>query len=958
MRHTGLVLLAVLACSPVRAQELYEPMYRPGEARYDVLKSDHFDVIYQRGLEDQAGETAFILEETLEETRVLIGLRRVARMPVVLNNFNDRSNGYVTPIPFRQEIEAAAPKGAGIDPGFDSWMEAVLPHELTHALHAEVRPQLGFGGLLALFSPDLSRALNFSIPLGMTEGAAVYRESLVRPGVGRLHHGYFESRMRAAMASRRPWRLAQMLEPSAYTMPYDRHYVGGGYVFEYLSQNRKADFFARSLTIYNTWPFFGYGFALWKATGLPPWVIGKRVRSALGADVPDAPSASASAGLRLASRHGVNHYRPLWLDAQRLLIYADGYATRPGFYTINLADGHHRSLSTQSATEDRFATLSDDRQTVYFSRYEPNRFAGSQWTADLHALDVMTGAAHRLTSGAHLFSPAPAPGDALWAVRNRGQFTDWVEVLPRGDIRTVLSVPRAVIRQVSRSPQGDRVAVSAGVAGRSVVFFAVPTDAIRPNLEPALASDEAGFFDLSWSPDGRYLLFGSDAEGTPQVYAFDTATRRVLRVTEAPFGAFEGSVSPDGQSMAATEYRHERRDLIVKPFPPADAHAVPDSVFFSALGLPWMSMMASGPIGRVEGVRRPYRSGPHLVRPRLVIPVFDWEETVRTDDVDLGLAAGLALEGVDPLETWAYGLRIAHQAGRLWGEAGLETGKVWWRPSVRLYDTASSQRVLLSRSGGVVDTARVGREERGLEFAGVAPLLLRSNVFRTEATFRLSARLRQVRFFDRATGILDDFPSALAYATRGTLSPSLTLGYRLQSNARDLMPNTGWLLQSSSELDVVTRSGVRNGEPPPAGRAWLTTANRYVTTFPSANQALRIQAAVLTQNRGSIYDLDAFVPRGYEEDLYLGSGTFLKASGLYMAPLWFADTGFVVVPLYLEALFAYGFGEVLAEAGSDRRWSSVGAGIGLQLKLAQARLTLRIGAARQIESGKWVLTFR
>ncbi|MFB6099350.1 MAG: hypothetical protein ABEK84_09625, partial [Salinibacter sp.] len=61
------------------------------------------------------------------------------------------------------------------------------------------------------------------------------------------------------------------------------------------------------------------------------------------------------------------------------------------------------------------------------------------------------------------------------------------------------------------------------------------------------------------------------------MFAFDTKTAEVRRLTSVPFGALEPALSPDRRSVAFIEYQHERHDLVRIPFRPKKAPLVPKS---------------------------------------------------------------------------------------------------------------------------------------------------------------------------------------------------------------------------------------------------------------------------------------------------------------------------------------------------------------------------------------------
>lgn len=272
------LLLWTTGSAGAQTFSVYDVLYRPPDTRYLVLKSPHFDVIFQEGLEDEAREAAAILEDQLPATQALVGSSRTLRMPVVLNRFNDRSNGYVTAFPFKQEIEGVSIKGNRISARYPSWMWAVAPHELVHAAQGETGRGIGVGQVIRWFAPDLTRSINLWMSRGITEGAAVYHESRVQAGAGRLNDARFQMQFRAAMLSDRPWSLAQMLEEPSYDRPSNRYYIGGSNFFQHLATADSARFFRRMLRLHYRFPFFGNGIELWDATGRTPRQLQREFR--------------------------------------------------------------------------------------------------------------------------------------------------------------------------------------------------------------------------------------------------------------------------------------------------------------------------------------------------------------------------------------------------------------------------------------------------------------------------------------------------------------------------------------------------------------------------------------------------------------------------------------------------------------------------------------------------------
>ncbi|MEM1271837.1 MAG: hypothetical protein AAGI08_17440, partial [Bacteroidota bacterium] len=348
--------LAWLLAGSTAAQSVYSVEYRPRDVRYDLVRTGHFDLIYQRGIDTLAIEAADVLERAFDPVANFIGLSRRFRMPVVLNDFKDNSNGTVSPVPFVMEVEASPIKGKILSPTHRNWMEQVMPHELAHAVHAEVRPALGMGALLGLGGRDFSRVINFIGPPGWTEGLATYFESQdsTEAGLtGRLHFGVRAMEYDAGVSARRPLRLAGALSRSRYTQRFNRFYVGGARFVQYLSEAYGTEAIQKTLRTYHRWPYFGLGFALRLNTG--KWT------DELGAEFE--ADALAKLGERFAgqvfsdpevvwSEPGLNARRPRWLDGKTLLVHASAYDRRPGFYRVDVDSRDPNALAYESVTED------------------------------------------------------------------------------------------------------------------------------------------------------------------------------------------------------------------------------------------------------------------------------------------------------------------------------------------------------------------------------------------------------------------------------------------------------------------------------------------------------------------------------------------------------------------------------------------------------------------------------
>jgi hypothetical protein len=259
------------------------------------------------------------------------------------------------------------------------------------------------------------------------------------------------------------------------------------------------------------------------------------------------------------------------------------------------------------------------------------------------------------------------------------------------------------------------------------------------------------------------------------------------------------------------------------------------------------------------------------------------------------------------------------QASRLWGRTQIQTGRHWLRPRLTLYNEPTA-------------AGSVGIEERGAAFRIGMPITFERNVSLTQLQLQLSSAIEQARLINREGDALSDF------TTRWTLQPAAALGYRLERNLRDLIPRRGLVLRGATEIDLWSNRSGRRGA--------FASARVYLPFLQRSNTGVSLYARLLTQNRSAVLSATPMLPRGFD-DRGLTGGTFAALGAEVIQPLTFIDDGITLVPLYVKALYAYGFGETLHPVQSTQpRSSAVGGGIGARFRFFYAlNFDVRIGLA-------------
>ncbi|ABC45657.1 hypothetical protein SRU_2015 [Salinibacter ruber DSM 13855] len=964
-----------LAAPAAQAQISYDARYRP-QADYRLVDTDRFEWIYPAGADTTTALFENALRRSFQSTRSVVGTDGADfELPVVVDPISGRANGFVTPVNFRSHLFPAHPTFS-FGAKFDSWAQTVAPHELTHAMHFEIDSGVGLGGLLGLFSGDASRFVHGLAPRGWFEGIAVYRESHLEPEAGRLDAPLQVMKYRAALGSGDPWSVGEVMHGSVFERPSRRHYLGGGQLIEHMAQERgSTDFFRRATRWHHRLPFLGFGMALWMGTGQTPAQLSdsfldeekQEERRRL-----DSLRQAAEQGITdptvVAGTEGLHVRRPYWLSDSTLVAYASGYATRPGFYRIDVHTGEREVISHQATTQGRTYALGPDTTALYFARQHPDLLVPDATTLKTHRLNLRTGETRLVSETSGAFTPARAPGGPVWAARRDGSFSELVTL---GEERATLRAHRPGLRykQVVPSPSGDTIAVLANAGGTQGLYRFDPSTS---TLEPWLRFEGGSIYDVTWGPEGRYVLFAADPSGIANVYALDRRDGDVRRLTTVRYGALEPTLSPGRERVAFARYRHERFELATVPFRPDSPRPVADterdwaprggvltaSADSAAGGRAGAERRVSGtdgasqnglPSGRdaasLRAQSRPYEAWRHLF-PRSATPVLRgaWDLLgTSVDGENLGLGPGLKVSGADPLGRWAYNARGFYQADRLWGDVSVETGLVPGTPSLTVFNGP----VEAVRETGAGPSRLEAFELRGIGLGVDQRFLFQKNVYGTSLTAGLAGEYRQSR------PITTSGKAEAGFTGRATLRSDLTFKYRVQKNIRDLVPNTGVRLNASAEVDVLTPTGATPSQ------YLKQRVDVFWPLLSGHNTGLRTSASFLTQSRRSFFDVQSFVPRGYRDlsGALPGAGNYLRLGTKITQPLWYIDTGSVMLPVAVDALYGYGLGQAQYRVGSGagptlgERRASVGGGLGLRLRpFGGMSLNLEIGVSYRIDA--------
>lgn len=945
MRKFTAFLLLLLSFSLPSFAQFYPTQYRPPGQNWRYLSTPHFKLVYGRGNDSTAMQMARILETHYGPVQKLVG-GDLDQFPVILNDYNDRSNGFVTPFHFRSEIELPPIKGKTLNPQTGNWLQNVGPHELVHALQFSNLGNYNLPRFVSLFSPDLARSFHGAIPAGMLEGIAVEHETKgITPHGGRGHYPLFTNQFNAVFKSDRRWSMGQLMQLSSETRPFDRHYIGGYEFTSWLQDEFGPSTTKEALNYYMNYPFLGYGVALRHVTGLWPKQLYHRFENTKKKDLAGKDASNRGTELNIPYK-GREIRRPKWLSDSKLLFYGSFYNARPGFYSYNMPNGHVKRLIATNSVGDYRYDLSQDRSRMIYSYYKTDPIYDYTSKAEVVQYDFSNGRKHRLTQDGRVYAPVFS-GDRLYALQTRSASSRLVSLekadLPYRRIGEVVFPEHDQIIAVAPNPMNNKWAVVVNKSGRQSLWI-VDGDSMHQGLtqqQPDISFDTGSVFDPAWHPDGHKLLFSSDFSGTQQVYEFNLLKHTVSQVTNSTFNAFEASYSPDGHRIAFIKQDMNERLPVV----------LAQSNFYNKnIPLNLWQTSESGNVVQGSGIADSlisqsgnwesgdYSTGTSWLTPRTILPVFD---EISNQGV---YRAGFSLNSNSLLAEQSYTAELAYAEDRAWYDITYQNksfypgfkARLFSRPSYRFFQTGSP-------NGTIVNTLL--RQERSLALSVPLRVRLNQNVYRTSFFIEPEIRQSQVRYFE-----VGGRRNKSGFSNNTIANIYGQFNFRLQQNARDFQPNSGLILFAELErhLDSDAINFTAYGNNVSLFTRKQTGLNGGVFAFFSPlrkwNQSMRLGLRGITQS-AFIFDNQSVVSEGFSEPIFVGSRNLLSFNTRYTIPLTYVDDGGLLLPFYLSSIYLVAFSNTVTDPTFHNwyRGSRSVFGIGIRAWFRLSNLSFNIG---------------
>ena len=935
MRKPVLLFILTLSIVVARAQVVLEN--NPPSVKWYQVQTPGFRVLYTEGFEDQAQRVANSLEHIRDEAAESLGTKP-RRMSFILQNQSAISNGFVSILPRRSEFYAMPSQDYNFSGTLD-WLNMLAVHEYRHVVQYQHAIR-GFNkAIYYLFgSISLAGMAQVAAPSWFWEGDAVVTETALTPsGRGKIPN--FGLLMKTNLLEGRKFNYhKQHLRSYRHNIP--DHYVLGYYMVSYLRRKTNdADVWGRITARAWNVPFLPFAFsnAIKKETGLHVTDLYNEMADELSAEwKKELDGVELTPFDKLNERRNnayTDYLYPQALEDGRILAMKKGIGDIEQFVVFE--KGEER-VFTPGLINDT-GMLSAEGDIVVWNEYGYDPRWRVRNYSQVKTFNLKTGKRKRIGPRQSRYASAAITreGDRIVTVETDKHYQTRLVVLdtksgqvlktfPNPD-NDFLSMPRwsedgKMIVVLRTKPEGRTISVIDFESGNSRDLLPVSQE----NVGYPLLHD-------------RYVIFNSPASGIDNIYGVDLNSGERYQITSSRLGAYNPSVSADGQTLYYNDQARNGLDIVSIPFSPSTWKPyVPGrkaSLFFRHLveqeGNP--DIFKDVPVSGRPHSR--YRKINGLINP------YNWGMAV---DSDLAQAS-IGILSKDILSTTAVGLGyyfdINERTSALRGEVSYQG----WYP---ILDISASVATRSVNEGGstfydtLVDP--VTSEERDVIFrwkeknvqAGIRiPLITTSSKYHGNVTIGNSAGLTRVSEFENnidsvRSGRIVPRGDELSYFFRdyvdnGTLVYNYfnISAYRLlKTSRRDIYSKWGQQLEIQSfetpfggDFDgrLLSAMGVLYFPGLAKHHSLWTYGAWQHTKFEQVRQNYVFRNQVPT-------------PRGHTVGRFQN---FYSASANYTLPLWYPDIAagplLNIQRLRANVFFDYGLGES-PRFQSSQEYSSVG----------------------------------
>ena len=543
----SIIILITLIIHPhVVLGQVFDSEQNPPGVKWRQINTELFQIIFPEELESEANRVANTLQTVIMRVSKSLNIRP-KKISIILQNRGTTSNGFVQLAPRRSEYFTTPPQ----DFDYQDWLNSLAVHELRHVAQFDKVT----GKLQAPLFEDLALTIfGVTLPPWFFEGDAVGTETaLTDAGRGRLPSWELAFRTNTLSGLRFSYSKNFLgsvadITPGYYQLGYFmtsklRRDYGEGIIDSIMSRVSKHPFRPYSLSN-----------SVRKYTGLTTRKLHDSTVSELGrlwTKQAEAVNGESYRELNNRSRNNPeNFFLPVARSPDEILVLKESKGRTPAF--VNLDRNGKETLILRIGFQEQPHFKYAANMIVWDEFRFDKRFQKRSYNV-INIFDLESKSYKQLTHKSRLFAPTLSPDGKVVAAVNIS-LTNKVTLIEL-DSRTGKTLkeyanPLNIMLQApAYNASGDKIVVT-GVSqqGNSLLQLDRQTGELTPLIpfqkeqisRPAYAGDD--------------IIFRAHYNGIDNIYRFDTGSKQIFQLTNAPFGAFNPSYHDESGQVWFNNY--------------------------------------------------------------------------------------------------------------------------------------------------------------------------------------------------------------------------------------------------------------------------------------------------------------------------------------------------------------------------------------------------------------------
>lgn len=559
------LIFAALFYPAILLGQFYSTGSAPASHKWNEISSDHFRIIFPRGLLKDADSLARELEYYLPYTLNDFAPSWKGKMNVLLHNTSVLSNGYVTLAPRRMELVITPPQ----DSYAQKWTSQLVLHESRHVAQL-TSINRGFTRYLSWIGGEIVPGMvSAQMPSWFYEGDAVYSETrLSEAGRGRIPG--FEMPLRTLLMEKEGFYSYDKAVFGSYRNFVPDSYCYGYQLTQYARDKQGSGAWSSALSYTARHPYLIWPLALYmkKQFGMYKSGLYKATMDSLNKQYYNKKENYISTKYSGINKRNNRVYTDLKLPKDlgdgRTLAYRKGLNQVGSFVVIEPGGNVNRLFYTGRFNQlkyDVYGAMLVWDEIVPDPRWERRDYSVIM-LADLEKNTKMA-----LTRKSRYFSPDISPNGTTIAVieideENRN-FITLLDMHTGKQAGRIPAPPGCALQLPEWTDLLHIVAIAVTAQGKQLVAL----DLAKENWSLILS---AGRMDISEPVNYKnYILFRASFNGIENIYAVSKSkSDNIYQVTFSPYGGYFSAVSKDSSSLLFSDYTALGFDVTSVPLDP------------------------------------------------------------------------------------------------------------------------------------------------------------------------------------------------------------------------------------------------------------------------------------------------------------------------------------------------------------------------------------------------------